>query len=127
MLMDDKEGMYQISGSQGLADMDYDYVMEDGVARIAEMTYFSVSEEFGNGGNYIPLLKAGESIQVNMAWIVNADVLDNCIISGPKQNSRMDMYRRLKSMDALIAAAVNIKQNVCISIMLKKIRIKIRS
>ena len=26
-------------------------------------------------GNYIPLLKHGESVQVNMAWIVNEKIL----------------------------------------------------
>lgn len=43
----------------------------DSVARIGEMGYSSVKEEYGNGGNYIPSLKPGESIQIEMAWIVN--------------------------------------------------------
>ncbi len=51
----------------------------------------------------------------------------NCIISGQKQNSMTDIYRRLKSMGALTVAAVNIKQDVCTNIIQKKIRIKIRS
>lgn len=55
---------------------DYDYVIGNGVARTAEMTYHSVSEDYGNGENYIPSLKPGESIQANMAWIVNENDLD---------------------------------------------------
>lgn len=51
----------------------------------------------------------------------------NCIISGQKQNRMMDMGRHLKSMGAPTAVAVNINPNVCISIMQKKIKIKIRS
>ncbi len=54
----------------------------DGVAHTAEMTYSSVREDYGNGGNYISSLKPGESIQVNMAWIVN-------------ENDLADMYLNL--------------------------------
>ena len=45
------------------------------------MTYYSVSEDYGNGGNYISSLKPGESIQVNMAWIVNENDLDNMYLN----------------------------------------------
>ena len=64
-----------------VSGLDYDRVSEDSVARIAEMTYYNVTEEFGYGGNYIPSLKAGESIQVNMAWIVNEDVLEKMYLN----------------------------------------------
>ena len=47
-----------------LPGKDYDRVIWDGVAHIAEMTYYSVSEDYGNGGNYIVSLKPGESISV---------------------------------------------------------------
>ena len=40
------------------------------------------AEDYGNGGNYISSLKPGESIQVNMAWIVN-------------ENDLADMYLNL--------------------------------
>ena len=53
----------------------------DGVARTAEMTYNSISEDYGNGGNYISSLKPGESIQVNMAWIVNENDLNNMYLN----------------------------------------------
>ena len=39
------------------------------------MTYCSVQDDYGKGKNYIPSLKPGESVQVNMAWIVNEDNL----------------------------------------------------
>ena len=48
---------------------------------IAEMTYNSISEDYGNGGNYISSLKPGESIQVNMAWIVNENDLNNMYLN----------------------------------------------
>lgn len=41
------------------------------------MTYSSVKENYGNGGNYIPTLKPGESVQVEMAWIVNEKELED--------------------------------------------------
>ena len=50
---------------------DYDRCTWDGAARTGEMKYCSVTENYGNGGNYIPSLKPGESIQISMAWIVN--------------------------------------------------------
>ena len=46
-----------------------------------KMTYNSISEDYGNGGNYISSLKPGESIQVNMAWIVNENDLNNMYLS----------------------------------------------
>ena len=49
----------------------YDRCTWDGAARTGEMKYCSVIENYGNGGNYIPSLKPGESIQISMAWIVN--------------------------------------------------------
>ena len=47
----------------------------------SEMTYYSVSENYGNGGNYISSLKPGESKQVNMAWIVNENELDHIYLN----------------------------------------------
>ena len=37
--------------------------------------------KYGNGGNYIASLKPGESIQVNMAWIVNENDLDHMYLN----------------------------------------------
>ena len=49
------------------AGEDYDYYISDSVAKTAEMTYSSVQDDYRNGKNYIPSLKPGESVQVNMA------------------------------------------------------------
>lgn len=49
----------------------YDRTTWDSAARTGEMKYYSVTDNYGNGGNYIPTLKPGESIQISMAWIVN--------------------------------------------------------
>lgn len=82
MLMDCEGDVYQIYYPEELLVLlsgeDYDYVVWDGVAQHkAGMSYYSVYEEYdGNGINYIPSLKPHESIQVNMAWIVNENVLD---------------------------------------------------
>lgn len=64
-----------------MSGSDFDYVIWDGVADAAEMTYSSISENYGNGNNYIPSLKPGESITVNMAWIINEDDLDNMYLN----------------------------------------------
>lgn len=81
MLMNHEDGIYHIYDPTEQSGDDYDYVSWDGVARTAEMAYSSVSEDYGNGGNYIPSLKPGESIQVNMAWIVNENDLDNMYLN----------------------------------------------
>ena len=81
LLMDHEDGAYQIYDPTEQSGDDYDRVIWDGVARTAEMTYSSVSEDYGNGGNYITSLKPGESIQVNMAWIVNENDLNNMYLN----------------------------------------------
>lgn len=45
------------------------------------MDYYSVQEAYGNGGNYISALKPGESIQVEMAWIVDENQLSNMYLN----------------------------------------------
>ena len=57
----------------------YDYISWDGVAKTGGMVYYSVSENYGNGGNYISSIKPGESVQLNMAWIVNETTSKICI------------------------------------------------
>ena len=39
------------------ADDGYDYISWTGVAKTGEMVYYSVSENYGNGGNYISSIK----------------------------------------------------------------------
>ena len=81
LLMDHEDGSYQIYDPTEQSGDDYDRVIWDGIARTAEMTYNSISEDYGNGGNYISSLKPGESIQVNMAWIVNENDLNNMYLN----------------------------------------------
>lgn len=59
----------------------YDYISWDGVAKTGGMVYYSVSENYGNGGNYISSIKPGESVQLNMAWIVNESNLKNLYLN----------------------------------------------
>ena len=81
MLMNHENGIYQICNPAELPGKDYDRVIWDGVAHTGEMTYYSLSEGYGNGENYIASLKPGESIQVNMAWIVNENDLDHMYLN----------------------------------------------
>lgn len=75
MLIDKKDGMYSVRDVEAenfqKDGVEYDFVTGNGVASSTEMTYYSIHDEYGNGGNYIPVLKAGEEVQVDMAWIVN--------------------------------------------------------
>ena len=59
------DGTYTIYMPGTEAGEDYDYYISDSVAKTAEMTYSSVQADYGNGKNYIPSLKPGESVQVN--------------------------------------------------------------
>ena len=81
MLMNHEDGIYRIYDPKERSGNDYDRIIWDGVAKTAEMTYSSVAEDYGNGRNYISSLKPGESIQVNMAWIVNENDLDNMYLN----------------------------------------------
>lgn len=81
ILMNHEEGVYQIYDPMEQSGDDYDRVIWDGAADLAEMTYSSVSEEYGNGRNYIPSLNPGESVQVNMAWIVNENDLGHMYLN----------------------------------------------
>ena len=49
---------------------------------------------------------------------------ENFIISEPKQKNRLVTLKRLRCMDVPIATAANIKQNVSINMMLKKMQRK---
>ena len=49
---------------------------------------------------------------------------ENFIILERRQKNRLVTPKRLRCMDVLIAAAANIKQNVSINMMLKKMREK---
>ena len=81
MLMNHENGAYEIYHPTDQSGAGYDRVMWDGVAKASEMTYCSILEDYGNGGNYISSLKPGESVQVNMAWIVNENDLEHMYLN----------------------------------------------
>ena len=75
------DGTYTIYMPGTESGTDYDYYISDGVAKTAEMTYCSVQDDYSNGKNHIPSLKPGESVQVNMAWIVNEKDIKNLYLN----------------------------------------------
>ncbi len=75
------DGTYTVYMPGTEAGEDYDYYTSDGVAKTAEMTYCSVQDDYGKGKNYIPSIKPGESVQVNMAWIVNEKDIKNLYLN----------------------------------------------
>jgi hypothetical protein len=64
-------GTYTIYDYGAQPGDDYDYVSGKSVAAKYHMEYFDAFEVYGNGGNYISSLAAGESVTVRVAWIVN--------------------------------------------------------
>ena len=81
LTMKKENGKAQIYLSTEQAGDGYDRITWDGAAHTGEMVYYSVSEDYGNGGNYISSIKPGESIQLNMAWIVNENDLQNLYLN----------------------------------------------
>lgn len=81
MLLRETEGNYQAYDPREEAGDGYDHIIWDGAARIGEMVYRNLSDDYGDGGNYIPALKAGESVQVSMAWIVNESDLKDMYLN----------------------------------------------
>ena len=76
MFLKQEGNNYQIYDKSESGGENYDRVTGDSTAHRREMTYYSIKEDYGNGGNYIPSLKPGESVQADMAWIVNENDLD---------------------------------------------------
>lgn len=101
MLIENKDDKYQIYLPALQSGDGYDYVMGNGAARVQEMVYYSVTEDY-EGRNYIPSLKPGESIQVNMAWIVNECDMHNMYLSLNGINAFSD--------DVIETGIVDIKQ-----------------
>ena len=54
------------------------YLLQSPIIKILQA---QINNDYGNGGNYISSLKPGESIQVNMAWIVNENELDHMYLN----------------------------------------------
>lgn len=81
LTMTRENGKAQIYVSAEQAGDGYDRITWDGMAKTGEMVYYNVSENYGNGGNYISSIKPGESVQLNMAWIVNENDLENLYLN----------------------------------------------
>lgn len=85
MLIDQKDGMYSVrdimAGNFQKDGVEYDFVTGDGAASSTDMTYYSIHDNYGNGGNYIPVLKPGEELKVDMAWIVNEPDLSKAFLN----------------------------------------------
>lgn len=54
----------------------WDKVESMGVAWCGEMGFFNWRTEYGNGGNYIGEISPGETVTLQMAWIVDEDQLE---------------------------------------------------
>lgn len=80
MRLKQENGSYYIKDDIG-ENEEYDFISQDGVASSRGMKYFSVSEAYGNGGNYISVLNPGEPILVHMAWIVNEKELGDLFLN----------------------------------------------
>lgn len=81
MLLKAKDDTYQLYIENEQSGDNYDCIHSSSVAKAFEMDYYSVQEAYGNGGNYISALKPGESIQVEMAWIVDENQLSNMYLN----------------------------------------------
>ena len=78
-LKQQKDGLYTVYVDGEIPDNGYDYYIGDSVARTAEMVYSDVRD--GNGKNHISVLKPGESVTINMAWIVNEPDIKNMYLN----------------------------------------------
>ena len=97
VLLDHQNGKYRIYDPEEKSGNGYDFVEGDGAAGIGEMRYFSVKEEYGNGGNYISSLKPGESIQIEMAWIVNESDLGDMYLDLQEEGSTYNISEAMKN------------------------------
>ena len=98
MLLDQENDSYTVIDPNERSGDGYDRIIWDGAARTAEMKYSDVTDfSQGNGGNYIPSLKPGESIQVHMAWIVNEPDLANMYLNLNGDGAAYDFSDAIKT------------------------------
>lgn len=85
MLIDKKDGMYSVRDVEAenfqKDGVEYDFATGDGVASSTDMAYYSIHDDYGNGGNYIPVLKPGEELKADMAWIINEPDLSKAFLN----------------------------------------------
>ena len=58
---------------------EYDYVSMSRARN--EMRWYSVTDDYGNGGNYIPSIAPGETVSVEVGFIVSESQLDKMFLS----------------------------------------------
>lgn len=75
-------GMGDIAGGghDEISGQAYDYIEQTGFTGGGRI-YSSPRIDFGMGGNYIPALRPGESVQVKMAWITNEQDMGNMYLN----------------------------------------------
>ena len=81
MLLNEKGHEYEVYTMDDITGEADDKIEGSSVARAAEMGYFDVQDEERFGKNTIKSLKPGESVTVNMAWIVNENDLDHMYLN----------------------------------------------
>ena len=81
MLLNEKEHKYEVYTMDDITGEAYDKIEGSSVARTADMGYFDVQDEEMSGKNEIKSLEPGESVTVNMAWIVNENDLDHMYLN----------------------------------------------
>lgn len=110
LLLDETGDSYRLYAYEGSpsgeeSDREYDYISQTGAGGRWGMEYYSPHMDHGNGGNYIPALKPGESVQVKMGWIVNEPDLKKMYLS---LSGRADPYYFYE--EELEAGFVDIRQ-----------------
>ena len=78
---------------------DYDYVSGKSVAAKTTMDYYAPAEDYGNGGNYIASLDPGESMTVQMAWIVNERELPDLYLDLATDGNGMEFVEDAQLVD----------------------------
>ena len=81
MLLNEKEHKYEVYTMDDITGEAYDKIEGSSVARTADMGYFDVQDEEMSEKNAIKSLEPGESVTVNMAWIVNENDLDHMYLN----------------------------------------------
>ena len=81
MLLNEKGHEYEVYTMDDVTGEADEKIEGSSVARTAEMGYFDVQDEERFGKNAIKSLEPGESVTVNMAWIVNENDLDHMYLN----------------------------------------------
>lgn len=61
-------------------DVDYDMAVNSNLSNDGSMDYFDVYYLAGGGDNYIHSMAAGETVTIQVAWLVNESELDNMYV-----------------------------------------------